>query len=165
MAQQVESVLWRMYLEVVWKVPGWCLGGCFGPPNIFVHKKCLNQKPFRTQVFYRTKIFNSKIILTKNLLAPNFFEPKYFMCPKIKGEPKKFHCSFRFISFATNMLEGWDIFYLKGGIQSSIWSRNTFLYVIRELRYKQNNIGYQISRIWNKDQSNIFRSDTTVIYA
>ena len=34
-------------------------------------------------------------------------------------------------------------------IHSSIWSTKTFLYEIRELSYMQNNIGYQILRIWS----------------
>ena len=48
---------------------------------------------------------------------------------------------------AKNMLEGWYIFHLKGEIHSSVWSTKTFLYDFRELRYKQNNMGYQLSRI------------------
>ena len=48
------------------------------------------------------------------------------------------------------------IFYLKGGIHSSVWSTKAFLYHIMELRYKQNNMGNQISRILNNEQSNIF---------
>ena len=62
------------------------------------------------------------------------------------------------ISPTTNMLEGWDIFNLKGGIHCSVWSTKTFLYNIREPRYEQNNMGYQISMIWNDKQSNILKS-------
>ena len=51
------------------------------------------------------------------------------------------------ISPATKMLEGWDISHLKGGIDSSVQSTKTFLYIIREPRYKQNNNWYLISRI------------------
>ena len=58
---------------------------------------------------------------------------------------------------------GCDIINLKGEIHSSVWSTKTFLYAIREPRYKQNNIGYQISRILDNDQSNIVKSDTTAI--
>ena len=68
------------------------------------------------------------------------------------------------ISLATNMLEGWDIIHLKGEIHSSIWSTKTFLYDIRELRYKLNNMRYQILEILNNGQSNIFKSDTAKIY-
>ena len=39
------------------------------------------------------------------------------------------------ICLATIMGEGWDIFHLKGGIHSSVWSTKTFLYIIRKLRY------------------------------
>ena len=57
------------------------------------------------------------------------------------------------------------IFYWKDGIHSSVWSTKTFLYHIREPRYKQNNMWYLISRISNNKQSNIFKSDTILIYA
>ena len=46
-------------------------------------------------------------------------------------------------------LEGWDIIYFNGGIYRSIWSTKTFLYNIRELRYKPNNLEYQIIRLKN----------------
>ena len=67
----------------------------------------------------------------------------------LQGDHKKLRRSFCLISPATNMLEGYDIFLLKGGIHSFIWSTKTFLYDMRELRYKQNKIGYHISRISN----------------
>ena len=38
-------------------------------------------------------------------------------------------------------------FNLIGGIHSSVWSAITFLCPIRNPRYKQNNMGYHISRI------------------
>ena len=44
--------------------------------------------------------------------------------------------SFGLISLSTNILEGWGIFHLKGGIHSFVWCSKTFLYDIRELRYK-----------------------------
>ena len=68
-------------------------------------------------------------------------------------------------SLARNMLEDWKIIHLKGEIHSSVWSTKTFLYDIRELRYKQNNMRYQISRIINNDQSDIVKSDTAAVYA
>ena len=55
--------------------------------------------------------------------------------------------------------------HLKGEIHISAWSTKTFVFDIRELRHKQNNMGYQISRIINKDQSDIVKSDTAAIYA
>ena len=61
---------------------------------------------------------------------------------------------------ATNMLEGLDVLHLKGGIHSPIWSTKTFLYDIRELRYKPKNMGYQSSQISSNEQSNILKSDT-----
>ena len=69
------------------------------------------------------------------------------------------HRSFCVIFLATNMPEGWDIIHLIGEIHSSICRAKTFLYDIRELVYKQNNMGYQISRILNNDQSNICKFD------
>ena len=45
------------------------------------------------------------------------------------------------------------IFNLKGWIHSSLWSTKAFLYHIREPRYQQKNIGYKISRPWDKEQS------------
>ena len=60
---------------------------------------------------------------------------------------------FCLIYMATSTPEGWYIFHLKGEIHSSVWSTKTFLYFFREPRYKQNNMGYQISRIWNYEQS------------
>ena len=75
------------------------------------------------------------------------------------------HRSFCVIYLATNVPEGSDIIHLKGEIHSSIWSPKTFLYDIRELRYKQNNMGYQMSGILNNDQSNIVKSDTAAIHA
>ena len=51
-------------------------------------------------------------------------------------------------------LDGWDKSPVIGGICRSVWSTKTFLHDIRELRYKQNKMGYQISRIhwisWNR---------------
>ena len=64
----------------------------------------------------------------------------------------------------TNILKGCDIFHMKGVIHSFIWSTKTFLYDIREPRYKQNNLGYQKSRDENNKQSNVLESDTAAIY-
>ena len=68
------------------------------------------------------------------------------------------------LSPATTILEGWYILHLKGGIHSSAWSTKTFAYNVREPRYKQNNKGYNISRIWNNEQSHILKSDTAAIH-
>ena len=56
------------------------------------------------------------------------------------------------------MLEGWDIYLLKGGIYSSVWCTKNLLYDIRELRYKQIKMGYQISKIFNIGQSSVLKS-------
>ena len=76
-------------------------------------------------------------------------------CPK-KNAP----LCFCLISLVTNIVEGWYIFHLKGWINRSVWSTRTFLYNIRELRYKQNNMGYHISKILNFEQSSVLKTDT-----
>ena len=67
--------------------------------------------------------------------------------------------SFYLTSLAANMLEDWDIILVKGGIHSSVWSTQTFLYDIREPKYKQINIGYQIFKIVDIRQSSVLKSD------
>ena len=71
-------------------------------------------------------------------------------CFLLKGESKKnslnLRRSFGLFSLATNILEGWDIIHLNGGIQSSVWSTKTFLYDIREPRYKQIKIGFRFQK-------------------
>ena len=57
------------------------------------------------------------------------------------------------------MLLALDIFYLKGEINSSTWSTKTFLYEIREPRYKQIKMGYHISKFLNIGQSSVLKSD------
>ena len=47
---------------------------------------------------------------------------------------------------AMGMLEGCDISHVKGVIHISVWSTKTFLYDIREPRYEQIKIGYQIAK-------------------
>ena len=64
------------------------------------------------------------------------------------------------ISLARNILEGWYIFHFKGGIHGSIWSTKTFLYDIREPRYKRNNMEYHISKFLNIEQSSVLKTDT-----
>ena len=53
-----------------------------------------------------------------------------------RADQKKMRRSFYLISLATNMLEGWDMIKWKGGIHSFVWSTKTFLYDLREPRYK-----------------------------
>ena len=66
----------------------------------------------------------------------------------IQGVSKKnFTLGIYLISLAINMLEGWDITYLKSGIHSSICNTKRFLYNIRKPRYKQNNMGDKMSKI------------------
>ena len=82
---------------------------------------------------------------------------KLYLVWTIKGVEKKtwtfVNNSDETVSLATNMLESWYIFHLEGRIHSSVWSTETFLYNIREIRYKQNNMRNQISRSWNNEQS------------
>ena len=66
---------------------------------------------------------------------------------------KKMSRSFCLIPLAKNMLENWDIIHWKGGIHSFVWSTKTFLYDIRDPRYKQIKMGYQISKCLNIGQS------------
>ena len=61
---------------------------------------------------------------------------------EVQGVNKKMRRSFCLISLATNMLESWDIIHWKGGIHSFLWSTKTFLYDIREPRYKQIKMGF-----------------------
>ena len=69
------------------------------------------------------------------------------------------HRSFCVIFLATNMPEGCDIIHLKGEIHSSVWSTKTFLNIIREPKYKQIKMGYQISKVLYIGQSSSLKSD------
>ena len=69
------------------------------------------------------------------------------------------HRSFCVIYLATNMPEGSDIIHFKGEIYSSVLSTKTFLYDIREPRYKQIKTRYQISKVLYIGQSSAFKSD------
>ena len=46
-----------------------------------------------------------------------------------------------------NTLEGWYLFYLKGGIHSSILSSKASVYYFRKLRYKQIKLGQGENRL------------------
>ena len=83
----------------------------------------------------------------------------------IQGVQKKMSRSFCLISLATNMQESWDIIHWKGGIHSFVWSTKTFLYDIREPRYMQIRMGYQISKCLNIGKSSALKSDSATIYA
>ena len=87
----------------------------------------------------------------------------------LKGGAKKTSLNsqhrFCLISLTKNILEGWDIIHWKGGIHSFVWSTNTFLYDIREPRYKQIKMGHQISKCLNTEKSCLWKSDTAAIYA
>ena len=65
----------------------------------------------------------------------------------VQGVLKTHHkvlCSFCLISLVTNNQESWDIFQMKDDIHRYVLSTVSFLSDIRELRYRQNNTGYQI---------------------
>ena len=66
------------------------------------------------------------------------------------------------ISPAWKMLDNWHISHLKSGICKCVLSTKTFMY---EQRNKQNNIGYQISKIFYNEQSNILKSDNAPIHS
>ena len=76
----------------------------------------------------------------------------------IKGGPTKMYCTFCVIFLATNVPEGWDMIHLKGDVHSSVWSTKTFLYDIREPRYKQLKMGYQITKVLDIGQSSSLKS-------
>ena len=63
------------------------------------------------------------------------------------------------------MLEGWDLIDWKSGIHSFVLSTKAFLYDIQELRYKQIEMEYQISKCFNIEKSSVWKSDTAAIYA
>ena len=54
---------------------------------------------------------------------------------------------------------------LKGGIHSFAWSTKTFLYDIREPRYKQIKMGYQTFKHLNIGKSSVLKYDIALIYA
>ena len=61
----------------------------------------------------------------------------------LKGGPKNL------TKMATNVLEGCDMIHLKGEVHSSVWSTKTFLYDIREKRFKEIKMGYRITKVLN----------------
>ena len=69
---------------------------------------------------------------------------------KIKGCTKKkslnLRRSFRLISLAAYMLEGWNITHLTSEIHTSVWSTKTFLYDIREPRYSNSKWGTRFEK-------------------
>ena len=102
--------------------------------------------------FLVSRLFNgrSSIGVTQNLV--HIFASTKNM--QITGCPTKHYpLAFCLISLAINMLESLDIIHCKGGLQSFVWSTKTFLYDIREPRYKQIKMGYQISKCLNIGQS------------
>ena len=64
---------------------------------------------------------------------------------------KRTHFSFCWILLVESILEAWNIFHFKDGNHKSIPSTKTFLFKIRKPRYKLNNIGYHIPKIWSID--------------
>ena len=57
------------------------------------------------------------------------------------------------------ILEGWDIFHFEGDILRHVSSSTSFLYNIKEPKYKENNIGHQISRHKIVQYIDFFKSD------
>ena len=76
-----------------------------------------------------------------------------FIPTSLKGVPKKtslnLRSSFCLISLSKNMLEGWDIIYLKGEIHCSIWNKKKILYNKRESIYKQTKSRFFSKKIWD----------------
>ena len=110
------------------------------------------------QVFFFMISKNFPIFIGHFIYCKNY-KMKYTGCPT-KHDPH----GFCFISLATKMLESWDIIHWKGGIRSFIGSTKIFLYDIREQRYKQIKIWYQILKCLNIGKSSVLKSDTAVIY-
>ena len=92
--------------------------------------------------------YDMKVII--NCITLHF---RWFWENVIQGVQKKISRSFCLISLATNMLESWAIIHWKGGIHRFVWSTKTFLFDIREPRYKQIKMGYHISKCLNIGQS------------
>ena len=63
--------------------------------------------------------------------------------------------SFCLIFLATNMLEGLDISHMKRGSHSSVRSTKSFLYNIRDPRYKQIKMVHQILKILDIELSSV----------
>ena len=61
----------------------------------------------------------------------------------IQGVSKKMRHLICLISLAMSSLESWDIFQIKGDFHRYVLSTISFLCDIGELRYRQNNTGYQ----------------------
>ena len=76
-----------------------------------------------------------------------------------KKKPNKNTPQFCVIFLATNVPEGWEIIHLKGEVHCSVWSTKTFLYDIREPRYKEIKMGYQITKVLDIGQSSSLKSD------
>ena len=82
------------------------------------------------------------------------------------GCPKKMHPRlFKLISPATNMLEGWDISHLKGGICSSVWSKKHFCKISGNRDINNTIWGIQFQEFEMMNPSDILKSDTTGIYS
>ena len=81
----------------------------------------------------------------------------------IKGEKKKLpkHVPQFLLDFSGyKHARRWShIAFLKGGIHSSVWSTRTFLYNIREPRYKQIRFGHQNLKKFNMGQFSVFKYD------
>ena len=82
------------------------------------------------------------------------------ICYWVSGKIRR---NFYLISNITNMLEGYDIFPLKGGIHSSVWNKETFLNNIREPGYKSIKIVYKISKLLDIEQSSVLKSDVHIV--
>ena len=123
--------------------PMFCLN--FTILNSFAEKKLI--------FFVLFQIFSAKPGFSEYFLRTRFAESTTFSTSDTGCPTKHDLHGFCLISLATNMLESWDIIHWKGGIHSFVWSTKTFLYDIREPRYKQIKMGYRISKCLNIGQS------------
>ena len=85
--------------------------------------------------------------------------------PTYRVSRKKMRRSFCLISPIIYILESWDIIHLKGGIHSFVWSTKTFLYDIREPRWKQIKLGIRFQNVWILDNLIVLKSDVPYCFS
>ena len=87
------------------------------------------------------------IISCDSILTFLQYNPVHMITSRTGCFRKNFTLGISIIFPVINMLEGYGIFHLKGGIHSSVLSTKTFFYDIRNLRYKLIKMENQIWKI------------------
>ena len=90
---------------------------------------------------------------------PRLGIPNLSRTPGFEGVNISINQSISIITLAMNILGGWDQFNLKGDTLRRASSSSSFLYNIKELKYKQNKMGHQISKKLDFQISIFLRSD------